>query len=149
MRNQEEIKTLPRAAVIIEKLIVTQLIKKISAYYAASMFTTIFARTFFLNSHSEGWSPNGVHSARQPLLAYCTCPGDCEDGEFGGIKIGRGNRSTWRKPTPTPLCPPQIPLDQTRVRIRAAVVGSQRLTATRTFMWPTTSARRMQPTQFC
>jgi hypothetical protein len=22
-----------------------------------------------------GWSPNWVHSARRPLLAYCTCPG--------------------------------------------------------------------------
>jgi hypothetical protein len=41
-------------------------------------------------------------------------PGDCEDGEFGGIKIGKGNRSTRRKPAPTPLCTPQIPLDQTR-----------------------------------
>jgi hypothetical protein len=26
-------------------------------------------------SHSGGWSPYSVHSARQPLLAYCTCPG--------------------------------------------------------------------------
>jgi hypothetical protein len=38
-----------------------------------------------------------------------------DDGEFGGMKIGRGNRSTRRKPAPAPLCPPQIPLDQTRV----------------------------------
>jgi hypothetical protein len=49
--------------------------------------------------------------------------GDC--GAIGGMKIGRGNRSTRRKPAPAPLCPPQIPLDQTR----AAEVGSQRLTA--------------------
>jgi hypothetical protein len=56
-------------------------------------------------------------------------PGDCEDREFGGMKIGRGDRSTRRKPAPTPLCPPQIPLDQTRARTRAAEVGSQRLTA--------------------
>jgi hypothetical protein len=34
-----------------------------------------------------------------------TVPGDCEDGEFGGKKIGRGNRNTWRKPAPLPLCP--------------------------------------------
>jgi hypothetical protein len=26
--------------------------------------------------------------------------GDCEDGEFGGMKIGRGNRSARRKPCP-------------------------------------------------
>jgi hypothetical protein len=36
--------------------------------------------------------------------------GDC--GAVGGMKIGRGNRSTRRKPAPAPLCPPQIPLDQ-------------------------------------
>jgi hypothetical protein len=37
--------------------------------------------------------------------------GDCEDGEFGGMKIGRGNRSTRRKSAPAPLRPPQTPLD--------------------------------------
>jgi hypothetical protein len=56
-------------------------------------------------------------------------PGDCEDGEFGGIKIGRGNRSTRRKPAPAPLCPPQFPLDQRRARTWAAAVWNQRLTA--------------------
>jgi hypothetical protein len=49
--------------------------------------------------------------------------------EFTGMKIGRGNRNIRRKPVPAPLCPPQIPLDQTRNRTRAAAVGSQRLTA--------------------
>jgi hypothetical protein len=39
------------------------------------------------NSLIGGWSPNWVHSARRPLLAYCTSPGDCEDGEFGGMKL--------------------------------------------------------------
>jgi hypothetical protein len=53
--------------------------------------------------------------------------GDC--GAIGGMKIGRGNRSTRRKPAPAPLCPPKIPHDQTRARNRAAAVGSQRLTA--------------------
>jgi hypothetical protein len=28
------------------------------------------------------WSPYWVHSALWPLLAYCTCPGDCEDGKL-------------------------------------------------------------------
>jgi hypothetical protein len=55
-------------------------------------------------------------------------PGDCKDGELGGIKIGRGNRSTRRKSAPTPLCPTYIPLDKTRARIGAAAVGNQRLT---------------------
>jgi hypothetical protein len=30
-------------------------------------------------------------------------------GAIGGMKIGRGNRSTRRKPTSAPLCPPQNP----------------------------------------
>jgi hypothetical protein len=54
--------------------------------------------------------------------------GDC--GAIGGMKIGRGNRSTRRKCNPAPLCPPQIPHDdQTRAPTRAAAVGSQQLTA--------------------
>jgi hypothetical protein len=36
-------------------------------------------------------------------------PGDYDDGEIGGMIIGRGNRSTRRKPAPVPLCPPQMP----------------------------------------
>jgi hypothetical protein len=56
---------------------------------------------FFLNLHSGGWSPNWVHSASYwPIV-----------------------------PAPAPLCPPQIPLDQTRDWNRAAAVGSQRLIA--------------------
>jgi hypothetical protein len=54
-------------------------------------------------------------------------PADYEDREFGGTKIGRG--STRRRPTSAPLCPPQIPLDQTWARTWAAAKGSQRLTA--------------------
>jgi hypothetical protein len=30
-------------------------------------------------------------------------------GRIGGMKTGRGNRSTRRKPTLAPLCPPQNP----------------------------------------
>jgi hypothetical protein len=61
-----------------------------------------------------------VESKLGPLgtaAIYCPivpAPADCDDGElFGGVKIGRGNRRTRRKPAPAPLCPPQIPLDQT------------------------------------
>jgi hypothetical protein len=53
--------------------------------------------------------------------------GDC--GAIGGIKIGRGNRSTRSKPAPVSLCPPQILHDEIRARTRAAAVGSRRLTA--------------------
>jgi hypothetical protein len=49
-------------------------------------------------------------------------PGDYDDGEFGGMQIGRGNRSTRRKPAPAPLCQPQIPLDQTWERTWAAAL---------------------------
>jgi hypothetical protein len=77
----------------------------------------------------------GVESKLAPLGTSATewpfvpAPRDYDDGEFGGMKIGRGNRSTRRKPAPAPLCSPQIPLDQTRALTRAAAVGSQRLTA--------------------
>jgi hypothetical protein len=56
------------------------------------------------------------------------------------MKIGRVNLSTRRKPAPAPLCPPQIPLDETRDQTRAAAVGRQRLTAwamARPFQFPT------------
>jgi hypothetical protein len=53
--------------------------------------------------------------------------GDC--GAIGGMKIGKGNRSTRRKPARAPLCSLQIPFDQTRDRTWAAALGSQRLTA--------------------
>jgi hypothetical protein len=56
-------------------------------------------------------------------------PGHYDDGEFGGTKTGRRNLSTRRKPASAPLCPSQIPLDQTRGRTRAAAVGSQQLNA--------------------
>jgi hypothetical protein len=45
----------------------------------------------------------------QPQIIDC---GDC--GAVVGMVIGRGNWSTQRKPAPAPLCPPQIPHDQTR-----------------------------------
>jgi hypothetical protein len=38
---------------------------------------------------------------------------DDECGVVGRMTIGRGNRSTRRKPAPVPLCPPQIPYDLT------------------------------------
>jgi hypothetical protein len=70
--------------------------------------------------------PLGTSATKWPIV-----PGPCDydDGEFGGIKIGRGNPSTRRKPAPAPHGTPQIPLDQTRARTRAAAVGSQQLTA--------------------
>jgi hypothetical protein len=60
-------------------------------------------------------------------LAYCTAPDEC--GAVGRMRIGRGNRSTRRKPSQVLLCPQQISHDLTRARIRAAAVGCQRLNA--------------------
>jgi hypothetical protein len=70
--------------------------------------------------------PLGTSATEWPIVP---APGDYDDEEFGGMKIGRGNRSTRRKLAPAPLCPPQIPLEQTQTRTRAAAVGSQPLTA--------------------
>jgi hypothetical protein len=50
--------------------------------------------------------------------------------------LGRGKRSTRRKPVPMLLCPPQIPHYLSRVRTWAAAVGSRRLT-TRATAQPT------------
>jgi hypothetical protein len=52
---------------------------------------------------------------------------DDERGVVGGV-TGRGNRSTQRKPTPVPLCTPQIPRDLTGAPTRTAAEGNQRLT---------------------
>jgi hypothetical protein len=70
--------------------------------------------------------PLGTSATEWPIVP---APADYDDGEFGGMKIGRGNRSTRGKPAPAPLCQPQIPLDQTRARTRVAAMGSRRLTA--------------------
>jgi hypothetical protein len=54
--------------------------------------------------------PLGTSATEWPVVPAL---GDYDDGEVGGMKIGRGTRSTRRKPAPAPLCPPQIPLDKT------------------------------------
>jgi hypothetical protein len=69
--------------------------------------------------------PLGTAATNRPIVP---APGDCEDGEIGGMMIGRRNRSIRRKPAPVPLCPPQTP-HAAGTRTRAAAVGSQRLTA--------------------
>jgi hypothetical protein len=60
------------------------------------------------------------HSGRKPAAGRHGEPKELyhpqmrDDGDCGavcGMKIGRGNRSTRRKPAPAPLCPSQIPLD--------------------------------------
>jgi hypothetical protein len=65
------------------------------------------------------------------VINWPTVPARMTDDEYeavGGMRSGRGNRSTRRKPVPVPHCPQQIPHDLTWVRTRAAAVGSRRLT---------------------
>jgi hypothetical protein len=50
--------------------------------------------------------PLGTAATNRPIVP---APGDYDDGEIGGMMIGRGYRSTQRKPTPVSLCPPQTP----------------------------------------
>jgi hypothetical protein len=57
-------------------------------------------------------SPLGTVSTAG-LLYQSQMIDDDDCGAIGGMKIGRGNQSTRRKPAPAPLCPPQIPHDQT------------------------------------
>jgi hypothetical protein len=68
--------------------------------------------------------PLGTAATNRPIVP---APGDFDDGEIGGM-IGRGNRSTRRKPAPVQLCPPQT-AHAARTRTLAAAVGNQRLTA--------------------
>jgi hypothetical protein len=43
-------------------------------YFISLMSITTEYATFFLNSHSEGWSPNWVQSARRPLNGLVCLP---------------------------------------------------------------------------
>jgi hypothetical protein len=45
--------------------------------------------------------PLGTAAISRPIVP---APGDYDEGEIGGM-IGRGNRSTRRKPAPVPLFP--------------------------------------------
>jgi hypothetical protein len=76
--------------------------------------------------HSGGWDQGPLYTAATKW-SIVPAPGDYDNGEIGGM-IGRGNRSTRRKPAQMPPCPPQTP-HAARTRTRAAAVGSQRLTA--------------------
>jgi hypothetical protein len=72
-------------------------------------------------------SPAGT-AAAVGLLYQARMMGD-ECGAVGEKRIVMRNRSTWIKPAPVPLCPPQISHNLTRARTLTAAVGSRRLTA--------------------
>jgi hypothetical protein len=50
--------------------------------------------------------PLGTAAINRPIVP---APGDYDDGEIGGMTIGRGNGRTQRKTVPLPLCPLQTP----------------------------------------
>jgi hypothetical protein len=83
----------------------------------------------FLFEYWGRWSPYWVHSALQPLLVYCTCP-----GWLWGWK-SLWNERVWQerpkyseKTCPDATLSTTNPTCQTRPRTRAATMGSQRLT---------------------
>jgi hypothetical protein len=80
--------------------------------------------------HLMTLSVSRPHSGGDRMINAC--------GAVGGMRIGRGNRSTRRYPTQVPLSPPQITYYLTRDRPRAAVARTQLLTAwgmARLIMW--------------
>jgi hypothetical protein len=109
----------------------SRLIKQFPNGYGPRRFITVLSRTrqwtssspppqtlsisnlfFFLVSLSGvRLSPLGT-SATVGLL-YQPRMIDDDYGAVGGIRNGRGNRSTRRKPAPVPLCPSQTPYDLT------------------------------------
>jgi hypothetical protein len=74
----------------------------------------------FFSFLGVGW--DGVYLVCRSLTGLLHQPRMINDecGAVGGMRIGRRNRSTRRKPAPVSLCPPQIPHDLTR----AAAVGN-------------------------
>jgi hypothetical protein len=68
--------------------------------------------------------PLGTSATTKPIVPTL---GDYDDGEVGGIMIGRGNRGTRRKRAPMPHCPSQTP-HAARTRTWATAVESERLT---------------------
>jgi hypothetical protein len=50
--------------------------------------------------------PLGTAATNRPIVPAA---GDYDEGEIGGMMIGKGNRSTRRKPATVPLFQPQTP----------------------------------------
>jgi hypothetical protein len=86
----------------------------------------------FLHSiiHNYYYSLNGVRlspfgtKANIGLLYQPHMIDDSDCGAIGGMKIGRGSRTTRSKPAPAPLRPPQILHYLTWARTGTAAVGS-------------------------
>jgi hypothetical protein len=90
----------------------------------------VYCTVVFCNWYSGGgagqWlqlGPLGTAATNRPIVP---APGDYDDGD-GGM-IGKGNRSTRRKPAPLPRCPPKTP-HAARTRTGAVAAGIHWLTA--------------------
>jgi hypothetical protein len=89
----------------------------------------VLCSSFFFQFLGVGW--DWFYFVHRPLFGLLYQPRMIDDDEcesVAGIRIGRGNRSTRRKPAPAPLCPPQIPHNLTWAWTRAAAVATRRLT---------------------
>jgi hypothetical protein len=79
-------------------------LSELNVMWAKQIFSCF--RFFFLVSlGGVRLSPLGT-SATVGLLYQPQMIDDDNYGALGGMRIGRGNRSTQRKPAPGPLCPP-------------------------------------------
>jgi hypothetical protein len=71
--------------------------------------------------------PRGTAAMYWPIVPV---PGDCEDGEVGGMKcVWQGKPKYSEKTCPGAILSTTNLTCQTRAQTRAAAVGSQRLTA--------------------
>jgi hypothetical protein len=98
--------------------------------YAAfpSHHSTTHIYIFLISWDGVRLSPLGMSATIWPTVAAQMIDDD-ECGAVGGMRTGRGNRSTRRKLATLPLFPPQMPHDLTWDRTQTAAVGSRRVTA--------------------
>jgi hypothetical protein len=92
------------------------------------IFLCLMRSSFFLIGIVGGGVQLGPLGTAATNRLIMPAPGDYDGGEISRMMIGKGNRSTRRKPAPVPLCPPQTP-HPARTRNRVTAVGSQRITA--------------------
>jgi hypothetical protein len=74
-------------------------------FYGCMNFLTLKLLVTFFNWYSGGGvqlGPLGSAATNTPIVP---ASGDYDDGEIGGMMIGKGNRSTRRKSAPVSLCP--------------------------------------------
>jgi hypothetical protein len=103
---------------IILMIMMVMMIDPVSIFFFLRLYSPILGlghlhETFCFISVTRSRTVSSTPWMGDQLIArtLLNAPGDCDDDEVCGMTgFGRGNRSTPRKPSPTPLCPPQIPL---------------------------------------